>query len=169
MIKLISLVSTLTQTRMGVGRVTFPSMGAHEGAICLPCDKSQSFHIYFHLLFLAAPYSISLKCACLLVWNVHVLRLKQECVLGSVTLPNKGPLRDQYVFVMVKFYALGFLFQLVFLETLYLISLKVNYKGILVYEILMDCVARKRIQKTTSNYLKWFPRYCDLNFYKLSH
>ena len=48
-------------------------------------------------------------------------------------------------------------------------SLKVNYKGILVYEILMDCVARKRMQKTTSNYLKWFPRYCDLNFYKLSH
>ena len=47
--------------------------------------------------------------------------------------------------------------------------LKVNYKGILVYEILMDCVARKRMQKTTSNYLKWFPRYCDLNFYKLSH
>ena len=47
--------------------------------------------------------------------------------------------------------------------------LKGNYKGILVYEILMDCVARKRIQKTTSNYLKWFPRYCDLNFYKLSH
>ena len=47
--------------------------------------------------------------------------------------------------------------------------LKGNYKGILVYEILMDCVARKRIQKTTSNYLKWFSRYCDLNFYKLSH
>ena len=47
--------------------------------------------------------------------------------------------------------------------------LKVKYKGILFYEILMDCVARKRMQKTTSNYLKWFPRYCDLNFYMLSH
>ena len=47
--------------------------------------------------------------------------------------------------------------------------LKVNYKGILVYEILMDCVARKRIQKTTSNYLKWFPRYCDFNFYKFNN
>ena len=47
--------------------------------------------------------------------------------------------------------------------------LKVKYKGILFYEILMDCVARKRMQKTTSIYLKWFPRYCDLNFYKLSH
>ena len=46
---------------------------------------------------------------------------------------------------------------------------KVKYKGILFYEILMDCVARKRMQKTTSNYLKWFPRYCDLNFYMLSH
>ena len=39
--------------------------------------------------------------------------------------------------------------------------LKVKYKGILFYEILMDCVARKRMQKITSNYLKWFPRYCD--------
>ena len=44
------------------------------------------------------------------------------------------------------------------------LCLKVKYKGILFYEILMDCVARKRMQKTTSNYLKWFPRYCDLNF-----
>ena len=49
------------------------------------------------------------------------------------------------------------------------VVLKVKYKGILFYEILMDCVARKRMQKTTSNYLKWFPRYCDLNFYMLSH
>ena len=48
-------------------------------------------------------------------------------------------------------------------------ALKVKYKGIFFYEILMDCVARKRMQKTTSNYLKWFPRYCDLNFYMLSH
>ena len=50
-----------------------------------------------------------------------------------------------------------------------LVVLKVKYKGILFYEILMDCVARKRMQKTTSNYLKWFPRYCDLNVYMLSH
>ena len=49
------------------------------------------------------------------------------------------------------------------------VILKVKYKGILFYEILMDCVARKRMQKTISNYLKWFPRYCDLNFYMLSH
>ena len=47
--------------------------------------------------------------------------------------------------------------------------LKVKYKGILFYEILRDCVARKRMQKTISNYFKWFPRYCDLNFYMLSH
>ena len=47
--------------------------------------------------------------------------------------------------------------------------LKVKYKGILFYEILMDCVPRKRMQTTTSSYLKWFPRYCDLNFYMLSH
>ena len=54
-------------------------------------------------------------------------------------------------------------------EKSWLLVLKVKYKGILFYEILMDCVARKRMQKTTSNYLKWFPRYCDLNFYMLSH
>ena len=50
--------------------------------------------------------------------------LKQECVLGSVTLPYKGPLRDQCVFVMVKFlYVMfSFYFHLVFLETLCLIS-----------------------------------------------
>ena len=104
MIKLISLVCTLTQTRIGVGRVTFLSMGLMKGH----CDKSQSFHIYFRLLFLEAPHLISLKCACLSVWNVHVLCLKQECVLGSVTLSNKGPLRDQYVFVIVKFLCFRF-------------------------------------------------------------
>ena len=49
-------------------------------------------------------------------------------------------------------------------NTVFCVWLKVKYKGILFYEILMDCVARKRMQKTTSNYLKWFPRYCDLNF-----
>ena len=48
---------------------------------------------------------------------MYVLCLKQECVLGSVMLPNKGPLRDQYVFVMVK------LLYVRFLETLCLISL----------------------------------------------
>ena len=55
------------------------------------------------------------------------------------------------------------------MAAIYSKTLKVKYKGILFYEILMDCVARKRMQKTTSNYLKWFPRYCDLNFYMLSH
>ena len=46
-------------------------------------------------------------------------------MLGSVKLPNKGPLRDQYVFVMGKFLCFFFFlnFQLVFLVTLCLISL----------------------------------------------
>ena len=43
---------------------------------------------------------ISLECTCTL--------FKQECVLGSVILPNKGPLRDQYVFVLVKFLCFRF-------------------------------------------------------------
>ena len=42
------------------------------------------------------------------VWNVHVPCLKQECVSGSVMLPNKKPLRDQYVFVSVKFLCVRF-------------------------------------------------------------
>ena len=36
-----------------------------------------------------------------------------------------------------------------------------------ILKILMDCVARKRMQKTTSKYLKWFSGYCDLIFYML--
>ena len=68
--------------------------------MCLPCD-TQSFHIYVHLLFLEAFHS--LKYACLAVWNVHVLCLKQEYVLRSAMLPNTRPLRDQYVFAMVNF------------------------------------------------------------------
>ena len=103
MIKLISLVCTLAQTRMGLGRVTFSSMGLMKGQYVFLMTNPKVFIYPFHLLFLEAPHPFSLKCACLLVWNVHVLCLKQECVLGSVTLPNKGPLRDQYVFVMVKF------------------------------------------------------------------
>ena len=87
MIKLISLVCTLTLTKMEVGRVTFPSMGLMKGQY-ISLLTNPSFHIYFHLLFLEAPHPISLKCACLLFWNVHVLCLKQECVLGSVTLPK---------------------------------------------------------------------------------
>ena len=39
---------------------------------------------------------------------MHVLCLKQECVLGSVMLPNMAPLRDQYVLVMVKFLCVMF-------------------------------------------------------------
>ena len=58
-------------------------------AICLACDKSQSFHINIYLLFLEASRLISLKCACLAVWNVYVLCLKQECFV------MKGPLSDQ--------------------------------------------------------------------------
>ena len=108
MIKLICLVCTLTKTRMGVGRITFPSMGLMKGQYVFLVTNPKSFHIYFHLLFLEAPHPIALKCACSLVWNVHVLCLKQECVVGSVTLPNKGPLRDQYVFVMVKFLCFRF-------------------------------------------------------------
>ena len=91
---------------MGVGRVTFPSMGLMKGQYVFLVTNPKVF--IYTLLFLEAPHPISLKCACLLVWNVHVLCLKQECVLGSVTLPNKGPLRGQYVFVMVKFLCFRF-------------------------------------------------------------
>ena len=91
---------------MGEGKVSSLVWGS-GGEICLPCDTKR-FHIYVHLLFLEASHLISLKCACVAVWNVHVLCLKQERALGSVTLPNMGPLRDQYVFVMVKFLCVRF-------------------------------------------------------------
>ena len=126
MIKRISLVCTLTQTRMEEGKVTFPSMELRKGKMCLPCDKSQSFYIYVYLPFLEASHLISLKCACLAVCNVHAFCLKQECVLGSVMLPNMGPLRDQHIiFVMVKFLCVRFSssYSVVYQETLCLISL----------------------------------------------
>ena len=108
MIKLISLVCTLIQTRIGVGRVTFPSMGLMKGQYNFIVTNPKVFIYTFFYYFWEAPHLISLKCACLSVWNIHVLCLKQKCVLGSVTLSNKGPLRDQYVFVMVKFLCFRF-------------------------------------------------------------
>ena len=47
-------------------------------------------------------------CMLVAVLNVHVLCLKQVYVFGSVMLPTKGPLKDQYVFVMVKFLCVRF-------------------------------------------------------------
>ena len=108
MIMHISLVCTLTQNRMGDGKVTFPSVGLRKGKYVFFFDKSKIFHIYIHLLFLEVSHLISLKCACLAVWNVHVLCLKQECELGSVMLPNIGPLRDQCVFVTLNFLCVRF-------------------------------------------------------------
>ena len=50
MIKLISLVCTLTQTRMGEGKVTFPSMGLRKGKYVIlvtnpKCSYIRSFII----------------------------------------------------------------------------------------------------------------------------
>ena len=46
MIMLISFVDTLTQTRMGVGRVTFPSKGPMRGQYVFHMTKSQSFRMF---------------------------------------------------------------------------------------------------------------------------
>ena len=89
MIKFISLVCTLTKTRMGEGKATFPSMGLRKGKYVFLVTKF--FYKYIYLLFLEASRLIPLlKCACLAVWNVHVLCLKQECVLSGVMLSNMG-------------------------------------------------------------------------------
>ena len=88
---------------MGEGKVTFPSMGLRKGQYILLVTNPSVY-----LLFLEASDLISLKCACLTVWNLHVLCLKTECVPGSIMLTNKGSLRDQYAFVMVKFLCVRF-------------------------------------------------------------
>ena len=50
---LISLKSTLTQTGMGVGRVTLPSKGSMRGQYVFLMAKSQMFYRYcFPLVFL---------------------------------------------------------------------------------------------------------------------
>ena len=51
MVVLISLESTLTQTRLGVGRVTLPSYGPMRGQYIFFMSKSQSFHRFSFLFF----------------------------------------------------------------------------------------------------------------------
>ena len=63
MIRLISFVDTLTEIRIGVGIVTFPSKGPMWGEYVFFVANSQSFSsvLHFQLLFLEALRHISFK------------------------------------------------------------------------------------------------------------
>ena len=78
MIRFISFVGTLTETRIGVGMVTFPSKGPMWDKYVFFMAKSQSFSyvLHFQLLFLEILCPISLKSLCIFDWNVSWL--KQE-------------------------------------------------------------------------------------------
>ena len=93
-----------------------------------------------------------------------------ENIFGKM-FPAQAPLSLMHGTVSTYIYNVGKdqPFHINYVAQIQLKQTKLTIKGILFYEILMDCFARKRMQKTTSNYLKWFPRYCDLNFYMLSH
>ena len=73
MTKLISLVCTLTQTRMGVDRVTFPSMGLMKGQYVFLVTNPKVF-IYTSFIisrgsssdFIKMRMLISLECTCTL-------------------------------------------------------------------------------------------------------
>ena len=63
MIMLISSIGTMTQTRMGLGRVEFPVEGPIRGQNLFFMTKSQSFCnvFYFQFLFLETQPLISLE------------------------------------------------------------------------------------------------------------
>ena len=71
---------------MEEGKVIFPSMGLRKGKYAFLVTTK----VFIYTFILEASHQISLKCACSAIWKVHVLCLKQECVLSSVMLPNMG-------------------------------------------------------------------------------
>ena len=73
MIKLISLVCTLTQTKMGVGRVAFPSMGLMKGQYVFLVTIPKFSYILSFIIsggsssdFIKMRMLISLECTCIL-------------------------------------------------------------------------------------------------------
>ena len=85
MIMLISLVDTLTQARMGVGRVTFPSKWPMRGHYVFLTAKYVLFIDFFYFIYYLRTQSlISLTLLCVLVWEVPWLKLAYMGI-GRVT------------------------------------------------------------------------------------
>ena len=108
MVKRISLVCTLTQTRMGEDKVTFPSMGLRKGQYDFLVTNPEVF-IYIRSFIISGGFSSdfikmcmhsSLECPCTL--------FKTRMCAWYLMLPDMGSLRDQYVFIMVKFLYIRF-------------------------------------------------------------
>ena len=95
---LISLKGTLTQTRMGIGRVTLPSKGPMKGQFVFLITISKMFDRF---------------CIQLLVF------LKPR-----IAFPSTEPMRGQYLVLTAKSQCFYFYFQLLFLKTPRPISLK---------------------------------------------
>ena len=101
MIMLISFVSTLTQTTMGVGRVTFPSKGPIGDQYVFFVAKSQSFIcVIFSNIISGGSTSCFIEIVMLI--SFEYILTQTRFGLCRVTLPSKGPMRGQYVFVMTK-------------------------------------------------------------------
>ena len=93
----------LTQTRMGLGRVTFSSKGPMRGQYVFLMAKYINLYgrFIFPLSFPQTQPLISLKRVCLLVWLVSPTQARMG--VGRVTFLSKGPMRGQYVFSTAKY------------------------------------------------------------------
>ena len=94
---LISLEDILTQPRMGVGWVALPSKGPMRGQYICFMEKSQSFYkfsFYTEYFWRLSPYFLDM---------ITLISVTQNKLgVGRLTVPCKGPMRGQYVFLMSK-------------------------------------------------------------------
>ena len=84
----ISLKGILTQTRMGVVWLAFPSKGPMRGQYICFKEKSLSFYkfsFYTEYFWRLGPY--------LLDMNTLISVTENRMVIGKVTFPCKGPMR----------------------------------------------------------------------------
>ena len=104
---LITFVGTLTQTRIEVGRVTFPGKGSIRGQYVFLMAKSLSHK--FPIIISGGSVSYFIEMVMLI--NLECTWRNKDWV-GRVTLPSKRPMRGQYVFVMAKSHFFRFLFSI---------------------------------------------------------
>ena len=86
---------------MGVGRVTFSYLGAHERSLCLNMAKHRSFDIFFFFFFFF--FTISGDPTSYFIEMSMLISLKGTLSqtgmwIGRVSLSSEGPMRGQNVF-----------------------------------------------------------------------